>query len=536
LRGGNLDYQPTIRWISAFEDRVSLFPNLLIWHKLMAAFAAVVAVIFVSSAVVYDRLRVIEAAKNLRVNTTDVLDTLDTALEAMLDQETGLRGYLISGGEKFLEPYHKGRDNFSAAIKRIRELTSDNLAQKIRLDQLNELAKKWRVEIAEREIALMAKPETRADAHALEASGSGRTLMDLVRATLDEIDLVERDLLAKREAVQKHAYAIAYMMTILGGAASLLTALLMGLLLTRAITTPITRMTSAMAALAKGDTGIEVPGVGRGDEIGAMAAAVQVFKESIIERQRTQAELAHFNRVATMGQLTASIAHEINQPITAAVTNAEAALHWLGAHPPDLDEVRQSLGLIVADGTRAGDVISQIRALIKKTPPPKTRFNFNEAVLEVIALARTEVLRHDVSLQTQLAEVLRPIEGERIQLQQVILNLILNAVEAMTSLEGARELLISTETDAAGGVLLTVRDSGPGLDPTNVDRVFEAFYTTKPDGIGMGLAICRSIITAHGGRMWATANKPRGAIFQFTLPPKQDENASAEHAGQMPTG
>jgi signal transduction histidine kinase len=361
--------------------------------------------------------------------------------------------------------------------------------------------------------------------------------MDLVRGKLDEIDTVERDLLAKRDVVQKQAYSTAYTTTILGGAASLMTAVLMGVLLTRAITMPITRMTSAMAALAKGDTSIEVPGVGRGDEIGAMAAAVQVFKERIIERERTQAELAHFNRVATVGQLTASIAHEVNQPISAAVINAEAALRWLGAHPPNVDEVRQALTLIAADGKRAGDIISRIRALIKKAPPPKSRFGLNEAVLDVVALVRNEVLRHRVSLQTQLAGDLPQIEGDRIQLQQVILNLIVNAIEAMASLdEGARELQISTEADAVGDVLVSVQDSGLGFEASSVDHVFEAFYTTKPHGIGMGLAICQSIVAAHGGRMWATANKPRGAIFQFTLPPKQAGTASAEHNGQMPVG
>jgi signal transduction histidine kinase len=456
------------------------------------------------------------------------------ALEAMLDQEIGVRGYLITDDRKFLEPYHKGGEVFSVAIRRVKDLTSDNPAQQSRLDELNELAKKWRSEVAERKIALMAKPETREEAHALTASEAGETAMDLVRAKLNEIDTVERDLLAKRDTVQREAYATAYTITILGGAASLMTAVLMGVLLTRAITMPITRMTGAMAALAKGDTSIEVPGVGRGDEIGAMAAAVQVFKESIIERQRTQAELAHFNRVATVGQLTASIAHEVNQPISAAVINAEAALRWLSAHPPDLDEVRQALTQIAADGKRAGDIVSRIRVLIKKAPPPKSRFDLNEAVLDVIALVRTEVLRHGVSLQTQLAGDLPLIEGDRIQLQQVILNLILNAVEAMSSLdEGARELQISTEADAAGGVLVSMRDSGLGLEATSVDHVFEAFYTTKPQGIGMGLAICQSIITAHGGRIWATSNEPRGAIFQFTLPPKQDGTASD---GQMPVG
>jgi signal transduction histidine kinase len=236
-----------------------------------------------------------------------------------------------------------------------------------------------------------------------------------------------------------------------------------------------------------------------------------------------------------MGQLTASIAHEVNQPIAAVVTNAQAALRWLGAEPPNLDEIREALGRIVKDGRRAGDVTGRIRALIRKAPPRKGRFDLNEAVLDVIALTRSEVLRHAVSVRTELATGLPCVQGDRVQLQQVILNLILNAVEAMSVVDaGPRELRISTGRDAVDGVLVSVRDSGPGLDPTSVDRLFEAFYTTKPEGMGMGLAICRSIVEAHGGRMWATANEPRGAVFQFTLPPEQAETVPAAHASQAP--
>jgi PAS domain S-box-containing protein len=246
-------------------------------------------------------------------------------------------------------------------------------------------------------------------------------------------------------------------------------------------------------------------------------------KQAAEALREAQMELAHTNRVTAMGQLTASIAHEVNQPIAAAVANAEAGLRWLAARPPDLEEVRQSLGAIIENGGRAGDVIGRIRALIKKTPPHKERFDLNEAILDVIALTRSEVLRHGVSVQAQLAEGLPRVEGDRIQLQQVILNLILNAVEAMSGGLAERELRISAETDAAGGVLVTVQDTGPGLDPTNVDRLFEAFYTTKPGGMGMGLAICRSIIEAHGGRLCASANQPHGAVFQFTLPAETAE-------------
>jgi len=248
-----------------------------------------------------------------------------------------------------------------------------------------------------------------------------------------------------------------------------------------------------------------------------------------------QAELAHVNRVTTMGEMSASIAHEVNQPIAATVTNAQAALRWLRAQPPDLDEVRASLSRIVEDGKRAGNVISGIRALIHKVPPRKDRFDLNEAVLEMVALTRSELLNHGILLQTELAPVLPRVDGDRTQLQQVILNLILNAVEAMGGIdEGTCELRIITETEAAGGVLVTVRDSGPGLDPEDTERVFTAFYTTKPKGMGMGLAICRSMVEAHGGRMWASANEPRGAVFQFTLPRERDESIPARHVRSNP--
>jgi PAS domain S-box-containing protein len=248
-----------------------------------------------------------------------------------------------------------------------------------------------------------------------------------------------------------------------------------------------------------------------------------------------QAELAHVNRVTTMGQLSASIAHEVNQPIAATVTNAQAALRWLRAQPPDLDEVRYSLGRIVEDGKRAGNVIGGIRALIHKVPPRRDWFDLNEAILEMVVLTRSEALKHGISLQTRLAPGLPMVQGDRTQLQQVILNLVLNAIEAMGDLDdGTRELWINTEREAAGGVLVTVRDSGPGLDPADVERVFTAFYTTKPKGMGMGLAICRSMVEAHGGRMWASANEPAGAVFQFTLPLERDESIPAQHVRPNP--
>jgi PAS domain S-box-containing protein len=234
--------------------------------------------------------------------------------------------------------------------------------------------------------------------------------------------------------------------------------------------------------------------------------------------REAQTELAHVNRVTTMGQLAASIAHEVNQPVAAVVANAHAALRWLGAQPPDLEEGRQALVDIIKDGHRAGDVIGRIRALVKKLPPRSDPLDINEAIHDVIELTRSEMLRNGVSLQTELAKGLPLIRGDRIQLQQVILNLIVNAIEATSGAsEGARGLLISTGKDASNAVLVAVRDSGPGLDPEGLGRLFDAFYTTKPGGMGMGLSICRSIIEAHGRRIWATANVPQGAVLQFTL-------------------
>ncbi|WP_456739494.1 ATP-binding protein [Bradyrhizobium sp. USDA 376] len=248
-------------------------------------------------------------------------------------------------------------------------------------------------------------------------------------------------------------------------------------------------------------------------------------------------ELAHANRVTTMGQLTASIAHEVNQPIAAIVANAEAGLNWLEAQPPNLERVRQTFGWITGDGMRAGDIIGRIRALIRKAPPQKEDMDINQAVLEVIALTRSEAFKHGVSVRTQLAEGLPAIQADRVQLQQVVLNLIVNAIEAMGAVgDEERELLISTDRDVSNGVHVTLRDSGPGLDPKNVECLFEAFYTTKPTGMGMGLAICRSIIEAHGGQMWAGANEPRGAVFQFTLPLASDEATSRLLEADEPTG
>jgi PAS domain S-box-containing protein len=232
-----------------------------------------------------------------------------------------------------------------------------------------------------------------------------------------------------------------------------------------------------------------------------------------------QMELARANRLATMGQLAGSIAHEVNQPIGAVRNNAHAALRFLAAEPPDLAEVREALECVVSETYRAGDIISGVRDQVKKAPLRMDSVDLNDAIEDVIALVRGELSKHRVSLRTQLAEGLSPVNGNRVQLQQVMLNLVLNAIEAVISVDDeARELVVKTEFSLAEGLLVAVGDSGPGVPAEDRERIFDSFFTTKPDGVGIGLSICRSIIDAHGGRLWADAHQPRGAIFRFTLP------------------
>jgi PAS domain S-box-containing protein len=243
------------------------------------------------------------------------------------------------------------------------------------------------------------------------------------------------------------------------------------------------------------------------------------FVVDLSERKRAEAELVHANRVATMGQLSASIAHEVNQPLAALLTNAETAVRWLAHQPPNLEKAKPLIDHIIKDGKRAADVVSRIRDFSQKAPAQKGGVEINEAILEIMTLARAAVSDHGVLVKMQLSDGLPHIPGDRIQLQQVILNLVMNAVEAISEVtEGSRELLISTSEAESGSVLVAVSDSGPGLPQANLDRLFEAFYTTKASGLGMGLSICRSIVEAHGGRLWATPNEPRGAVFCMMLP------------------
>jgi PAS domain S-box-containing protein len=265
--------------------------------------------------------------------------------------------------------------------------------------------------------------------------------------------------------------------------------------------------------------GSRVPVLVGGATFGELGHQGVAFVVDLTERKRAKAELAHANRVATMGQLTASIAHEVIQPIAATLINAGTALRSLDRQPPNLELAKVAIDRILNDGKRATDIVSRIRDFSKKAPSQKEDLEINEAILEILTLTRVAMSENGVLAKTQLSEGLPPILGDRVQLQQVILNLIMNAIEAMSEVaEGPRELLIRTREAEPGSVLVAVSDSGPGLAQASPERIFEAFYTTKSSGLGMGLSICRSIVDAHGGRLWATPNEPRGAVFCMTLP------------------
>jgi len=239
--------------------------------------------------------------------------------------------------------------------------------------------------------------------------------------------------------------------------------------------------------------------------------------------REAQMELAHVTRVTTLGELTASIAHEVNQPLAAVVANAEACLRWLGRGTPDLDEARRSVQWIIDDGNRASEVIRRVRALANKTSIEKMPLDINDVVRETIALVQRELISHQVSLRMELAPALSMTSGDRVQLQQVIINLMMNGIEAMHQVaDRPRELVIRSGHDETQQLFVSVADCGVGISTENADRLFNVFFTTKSNGVGMGLSICSSIIEAHGGRLWTTANLPHGATFQFTLPVNAD--------------
>ncbi len=261
------------------------------------------------------------------------------------------------------------------------------------------------------------------------------------------------------------------------------------------------------------------------DDQGRPAGTLETNND-ITERKRAeealdqaQAELAHVTRVTTLGELAASIAHEVNQPLAAIVTDANASLNWLAAADPDLDMIRETLAAIVQDGHRAAEVIQRIRQLARKAVPQRARLDINDVIHDLLPLVRTEVVSHQVRLRTDLGSPLPFVLGDRVQLQQVLINLVMNGMEAMASVgDRPRELVIRSRAHEGDQVRVAVEDAGVGIDPDKVDQLFSAFFTTKPGGMGMGLSISRSIIEGHGGRLWATPNPTHGATFHFVLP------------------
>jgi PAS domain S-box-containing protein len=254
---------------------------------------------------------------------------------------------------------------------------------------------------------------------------------------------------------------------------------------------------------------------------------VLIACEDITEQKRAgealrqaQADLAHVSRVTTMGELTVSLAHEVNQPIAAAVTNAQTCMRWLATDTPNLEEARAAAVRIVKDSTRAAEIIGRIRLLYKKGPAERESVDLNDVVREMIVLLRSETMRYNISVRTELAADLPQVMGDRVQLQQVMMNLVINAIDAMKDTDVPRELTIKSQRAENEQLLVSVTDTGVGLPPQQADQIFNAFFTTKPHGTGMGLRISRSIIESHSGRLWAADNSPRGASFHFTLPAK----------------
>jgi PAS domain S-box-containing protein len=266
-----------------------------------------------------------------------------------------------------------------------------------------------------------------------------------------------------------------------------------------------------VVAHAASDTGDRLEYVGALMDVTAAKHAQEAL-------QQAQSELAHVTRVTTLGELTASIAHEVNQPLAGIITNGEACLRWLRNEPPNLEEARSAVARMIRDGNRASEVIRRLRALTKKTDPQKMPLEINDVIKDVVGLVQREVLNHRVRLRLDLDPKLTTVFGDRVQLQQVIINMIMNGIEAMgTVTDRSRELVIRSRRHEPDQALIAVQDSGTGIDPDNMDRLFNAFFTTKPNGMGMGLSICRSIIEAHGGEMWASPNDGPGATFSFTV-------------------
>ena len=331
---------------------MSWFANLTIARKLMASFAAVIAVMGVTSFVVYQKLGFIQQSAGWETHSYIVLETVEQAMAAMVDQETGVRGYLVSADEQFLAPYRKGAQDYTIAFQKLRELTADNPAQQARLDGMNQSATGWHDEIAAKEIALMAKPETREQARTMESSGAGKKLMDATRAKVAEIEGAERTLLVSRSAAQEAAFSASYLVTVLGGVISLVIAVLMGVALTRGIGRPIVSMCQAMRKLAGGDTSVAIPAVDRKDEVGDMASTVQVFKDNMIEADRLRGQQqAEQQRQSARGKT-------IEASITRFESSVGGILDSVASAATELQSTAQSMSATAEETTRQSTTVA----------------------------------------------------------------------------------------------------------------------------------------------------------------------------------
>ena len=421
---------------------MSFFANLSIFRKLTAAFAMLIAVMTIASTTVYLKIDYIREDTGWTTHTYLVLEKLNLAMAAMVDQEVGVRGYLIAGDEVFLEPYHKGGEAYAAAFAALKKLTSDNPAQQIRLDKMNQSAQAWRKEIAEKEIALMARPETREQARAMEASGAGKKWMDSVRASVAEIDAVERALLTARSEALASAFSVSFLTTIMGGVASLVVALLASLALTRGISAPIQAMRAVMEQLARGDTSVVIPGVGRKDEVGGMAEAVRVFKDTMIETERLRAEQEALKRRAeldrreamltlagrfetsvggivesvvasalelqTTSRSMASTSQETSQRSTTVAAASEQATQNVQTVASAAEELSASIREISQQVTHAGTVIQQgVQQTIQSNSHVQGLAKAAEKIGEVVRIIS------DIAGQTNLLALNATIEAAR---------------------------------------------------------------------------------------------------------------------------
>ncbi|MCX7379230.1 MAG: CHASE3 domain-containing protein [Alphaproteobacteria bacterium] len=421
---------------------MSFFANLSIFRKLTAAFSMLIAVMTIASTTVYLKIDYIREDTGWTTHTYVVLEKLNLAMAAMVDQEVGVRGYLVAGDEVFLEPYHKGGEAYAAAFAALKKLTSDNPAQQIRLDKMNQSAQAWRKEIAEKEIALMARPETREQARAMEASGAGKKWMDSVRASVAEIDAVERALLTARSEALASAFSVSFLTTIMGGVASLVVALLASLALTRGISAPIQAMRAVMEQLARGDTSVVIPGVGRKDEVGGMAEAVRVFKDTMIETERLRAEQEALKRRAeldrreamltlagrfetsvggivesvvasalelqTTSRSMASTSQETSQRSTTVAAASEQATQNVQTVASAAEELSASIREISQQVTHAGTVIQQgVQQTIQSNSHVQGLAKAAEKIGEVVRIIS------DIAGQTNLLALNATIEAAR---------------------------------------------------------------------------------------------------------------------------